>query len=71
MRTASTQAGAGRVASLPIHDVFSGQSQMEGMNLSFTYDGSYGDILPATGKQGRDGDPGRVGGLPIDTINGA
>jgi len=39
----------GQVAILSIHDVLTGQPQVESMNLTFTYTGNHGDVIAATG----------------------
>jgi hypothetical protein len=40
---------AGQVVELPIHDILVKQTQVEDMNLVFSYSGDFGDILAATG----------------------
>jgi len=40
---------AGQVAALHISDVLAKETQVESMNLIFTYAGDYGDIIAATG----------------------
>jgi hypothetical protein len=39
----------GQVAELPVHDILVKQTQVEDMNLVFSYSGDFGDILAATG----------------------
>ena len=40
---------AGQVAELPVHDILASQLNVEGLNLTFAYNGEWGDIIAATG----------------------